>query len=137
MPYDGEEPPLVEVDPALNELSHKIIGAAMEVHRRLGAGLDESLYQKAMCIELRFRGLQFSREVRVQVEYRGEAIGDKRLDLVVEGLVVVELKAIEQLAPVHSAQLLTYLKITKLQLGLLINFNVPILKGAIRRVINT
>jgi GxxExxY protein len=136
MPYENEEPPFWEPSVELNPLTEKIIGAAMEVHKKLGPGLDESLYEAAMCIELELRGIGFQRQVQIDVEYKGVKIGNKRIDLIVEGKVLVELKAVEQLAPVHKAQVLTYLKLTGLKLGLLINFNVPVLKEGIKRIIN-
>ena len=136
MPYDDEEPPYMEPDRELDELAHAVIGAAIEIHRSLGAGLDESLYENAMYIELRHRNIPFTKQVVVPVEYRGETIGERRIDLIVAGRLVVELKAIEALAPLHSAQVRTYLKITRTKLGLLINFNVPLLKDGLKRVIN-
>lgn len=136
MPYEEEEPPFWEPAVELNPLTEKIIGAALEVHKRLGAGMDEALYEAAICIELELRGLGFERQVCIEVEYKGVKIGEKRLDLIVEGKVLVELKAVEQIAPVHKAQVLTYLKLTGLKLGLLINFNVPYLKEGIKRIIN-
>jgi GxxExxY protein len=135
MPYEEEYPPLYEPDEALNALSHAVIGAAIEVHKRLGPGLDEHLYREAMCVELTLRGIRYSKEVEVVVEYKGHPIGKKRLDFVIEGKLIIELKAVEQLSPLHKAQLLTYLKITHLKLGLLINFNVEILKDGLKRVI--
>jgi GxxExxY protein len=99
--------------------------------------LDESLYQNAMEIELRHRNIAFVRQVLVTVEYRGQSIGERRIDLIVGGRLVVELKAVERLAPVHGAQVRTYLKITRNKLGLLINFNVELLKHGIKRVINS
>jgi GxxExxY protein len=136
MPYEDEEPPIWEPGIELNPLTEKIIGAAMEVHKRLGPGLDEGLYEEAMCVELNLRGLAFARQVRIDVEYKGVKIGERRVDLIVEGKVLVELKAIEQLAPVHKAQVRTYLKLTHLKLGLLINFNVPYLREGLKRIIN-
>lgn len=135
MPYEDEDPPYAEPDPELNRISSAIIGAAIEVHRRLGPGLDESLYENAMSIELRLRNISFVKQIVVGVEYKGEMIGEKRLDLIIEGCIVVELKAVERLAPIHKAQLLTYLKITGKKLGLLINFNEFVLKDGIKRVI--
>lgn len=136
MPYEQEDPPFWAPSIDLNPITEKVIAAAIEVHKRLGPGLDESLYEAAICIELEQRGLAFQRQVVVDVEYKGIKIGTKRIDLIVEGKVLVELKAVEQLAPVHKAQVLTYLKLTGLQLGLLINFNVPTLKEGIKRIIN-
>ena len=136
MPVDDEDPPYVEPDVELNALAHAVIGAALEVHKRLGAGLDESLYRAAMCIELRKRGIDFICEMPVDVLYDGQIIGQRRIDLFVGGRLVVELKAIERLAPVHKAQVRTYLKITKTKLGILINFNVELLKEGIARIVN-
>jgi GxxExxY protein len=132
-----EKPNLIEPDPQLDALAHRVIGAAIEVHRRLGPGLDEGLYEQALSIELRLLGIAFARQVVVAVTYRGETIGEKRLDLVIDGRLVVELKAIEEIGRVHKAQLLTYLKITGHKLGLPINFNVAILKDGIHRIIRS
>ena len=141
MPYEDEEPPYVdrpvaEPDPGLDQLASTVIGAAIEVHRRLGPGLDEVLYESALCIELRLRGISFARQVIVPVLYKGEVIGEKRLDLIVERQLIVEIKAVECLTALHKAQLHTYLKIMNLKLGLLINFNCPVLKDGIKRVVN-
>jgi len=130
-----EEAPLAEPDPSLDALAHDVIGAGIEVHRQLGPGLDEALYENALAIELRLRGISFLRQVTIAVQYKGEPIGDKRLDLVVGDKLIVELKAIEQIGKLHSAQVLTYLKITGHKLGLLINFNTPVLKEGIKRII--
>ena len=136
MPFNDEDPPYLEPDVELNALSHSVIGAALEVHKRLGAGLDESLYRAAMCIELRKREIDFVCEMPVDVLYDGQVIGQRRIDLFVGGRLVVELKAVERLAPVHKAQVRTYLKITKTKLGILINFNVELLKEGIARIVN-
>lgn len=135
MPYEEEEPPYIEPDAELHALSGAVIGAAIEVHRRLGPGLDEALYAAGLAIEFRIREIAFAREVPVDVRYKGEVIGTKRLDFVVGGRLVVELKAVEELSKLHKAQVLTYLKITGYQLGLLINFNCVVLKEGIKRVI--
>ena len=97
--------------------------------------MNESLYEAAMCIELRAHNIPFARQPIFPVMYKGEAIGECRLDLLVGGRLVVELKAVEALAPVHKAQVITYLKILNLELGLLINFNTTLLKDGIKRVI--
>jgi GxxExxY protein len=136
MPYEGENPPYSEPDVELDESARAVIGAAIEVHRRMGPGLEESLYSGALCIELRQRQIPFERQVEVPVSYRDELVGKRRLDLLVGGRLVVELKAVEMLTPLHAAQVRTYLKITNLKLGLLINFNSIILKDGIKRVIN-
>ena len=123
----------MEPDPELNKITNAIIGAAIEVHRQLGAGLPESLYEKALAVEFRLRQIPFSRQVQVEVNYKGEVIGETRLDFLVAGRVTVELKAIENIAPVHRSQMICYLRVTKHKLGILINFNVPVLKDGIRR----
>jgi GxxExxY protein len=118
-------------------VSHAVIGAAIEVHRHLGPGLLESLYEEALCRELALRGLAAERQVALPVAYKGAQLGSSlRIDIVVEGLVIIEVKAVECLAPVHRFQLLTYLKLTRLPLGLLINFNVELLRHGVRRVLN-
>lgn len=119
----------------LDRLSYRVIGAALEVHRVLGPGFLESIYEAALCIELTRSGIPFSRQVPISVQYKGESVGDARLDLLIDDLLIVELKAVECLAPIHVAQVLSYLKTTDLWLGLLINFNVPALRDGIRRVI--
>jgi GxxExxY protein len=113
-----------------------IIGAAIEVHRALGPGLLESAYEECLCHELHLRGLVFQRQVDLPVPYKGLQLDcGYKLDLVVEHEVVLELKSIEKILPVHEAQLLTYLKLSGKRVGLLINFNVPLLtRGIIRRV---
>ena len=117
-----------------NQLTGSIIGAAIEVHRVLGPGLLESIYEECLCIELESKNISFQRQHGLLLEYKGKRLDSGyRLDLVVEDQVVVELKSCESILPVHKAQLLTYLKITKKQVGLLINFNVTVLKDGIKR----
>ena len=135
MPYEDEDPPYVEPDPELDRLAHEVIGAAIEVHKKLGPGLDEGLYERALCVEFRLRQIDFVRQVIVAVDYKGEIIGEKRLDFIIAGRLIVELKAVEELSSLHKAQVLTYLKIAKLKLGLLINFNTAILKDGIKRIV--
>ena len=120
--------------PHVNELTYEIIGAAIEVHRALGPGLLESAYQACLCRELLLRGIDFQTELPLPVEYKGVRLDcGYRIDILVAGLVVVELKTVEALAPVHDAQLLTYLRLGGWRVGLLINFNVAILKHGIHR----
>lgn len=135
MPYEEEDLRWGEPDPELDRLAKAVIGAALEVHRTLGPGLDESLYEAAMARELSLRKIAFAKQVMVQVAYKGEVIGERRLDFIVAGRLVLELKAVGELAAVHKAQVRTYLKITRIELGLLINFNVPLLKDGIKRII--
>jgi GxxExxY protein len=121
-----------------DEVTQRIIGAAIEVHRTLGPGLLESVYEECLEHEFRLRKVPFERQRRVPIAYKGHPVGvDLRMDFLVEDLVVVELKAIEKLLPVHGAQLLTYLRLTDKPLGLLINFNVSLLREGIRRVIHS
>ena len=120
--------------PHVNELTYEIIGSAIEVHRALGPGLLESAYQACLCRELLLRGIDFQTELPLPVEYKGVRLDcGYRIDILVAGLVVVELKTVEALAPVHDAQLLTYLRLGGWRVGLLINFNVAILKHGIHR----
>ena len=111
-----------------------IISAAIEVHRALGPGLLESVYEDCLCHEFSLRHIQYIRQYEVSLEYKGLNLqGCYRLDLLVENTVVLELKSVERLMPVHDAQLISYLKLTQCSVGLLINFNVPLLKRGIRR----
>jgi GxxExxY protein len=120
-----------------NALSHTILGAAVEVHKELGPGLLESVYEEALIVELFGRGIAVARQKEVPLTYKGRALqSNLRLDLVVENLVIVEVKAIERLTGIHEAQLLTYLRLAHKKLGLLINFNATTLKNSIRRVVN-
>ena len=115
----------------------ELVRAALEIHQTLGPGLLESVYEECMCRELSLRGLEFKRQLSVPVEYKGIKLDcGFRIDLVVADLVVVEIKAVEKVMPVHKAQLLTYLKIMNLKLGLLINFNEEKVKNGTHRVIN-
>lgn len=106
----------------IDALTHKIIGCAMEVHNRLGSGFQELIYQRALAIELTFQSLSFEREKEMSIAYRDEIIGTRRADFFVEGLVMVELKAMEQLLPVHKTQAINYLEAYNIADGLLINF---------------
>lgn len=118
-------------------LSHGIVGAAIEVHRHLGCGLLESVYEAALCRELSLRGITAERQVHVPLEYKGLPLDlSVRLDLLVQRLVVVEVKSVDRLLPIHRAQVLTYLKLTCRPLGLLINFNVELLRTGVRRLLN-
>lgn len=121
----------------INLVTEQIIGACIEVHRHLGPGLLESAYEACVCRELETRAVAFECRKPLPVMYKGELVDcGYRLDLVVEGLVIVELKSVEHVQPIHEAQLLTYLKLSGVRLGLLVNFNVPVLKLGIRRIAN-
>jgi GxxExxY protein len=118
-----------------NEMTRSIIGPGVEVHRALGPGLLESAYVQCLCRELHMRGLEFVREQSVPVTYKGVKLDcGYRVDFLVEGRVVLEIKSVEEILPVHEAQLLTYLRLGGWKVGLLMNFNVPVLtEGGIRR----
>ena len=121
----------------LNQITESIIGAAIEVHRGLGPGLLESAYEACLVFELAQRGLKVEQQKPLPVVYREVKLDcGYRLDLLVEGEVIVEVKAIDRLAPIHQAQLLSYLKLSGCRVGLLINFNVKVLKDGIRRMVN-
>ncbi len=125
------------VDDETEELARQVIGAAIEVHREFGPGLPESAYKKALSRELTLRQIPHQCEYPVPIVYKGTPVGDTFIDILVGGRLILELKAIESLGPVHRAQAVTYLKLTKLKLALLINFNVPVLREGLRRVVNT
>jgi GxxExxY protein len=121
----------------INSVTEAIIGAAIEVHRHLGPGLLESVYLKCLAKEFDLRYIPYEKEKNLPVLYKGHQLDcGFRLDLIVAGQVVVELKTVETLLPIHQAQLLTYLKLTGCKIGLLINFNVPVLVKGIKRMIN-
>ena len=133
----------MSIEPAVNvearpswRLCEEIIGCALRVHRALGPGLLESTYSTCLAHELALTGIAFKREVPLPVRYRGQVLESAyRMDLVVGDEVIVEVKAVEELLPVHGAQIQTYLKLSGMQVGLLVNFNVRLLKDGLRRVI--
>jgi GxxExxY protein len=127
----------IEPTDALNKLASTVIGAAIEVHRILGPGFLESVYENALCIELRLRGVQFVRQAVFPVTYKNEVAGEHRIDLMIDHALIVELKAIDSLSAIHTAQAISYLKITGKQLCLLINFNVRLLKDGIKRIVHS
>jgi GxxExxY protein len=123
-------------DGKVNELTRRIIGCAIEVHKALGPGLLESAYDECLCHELALSGIRFERQVSVPVTYKGVKLNcGYQLDILVEDTVIVELKIAEQLLPIHQAQLLTYMKLCGKPVGLLINFNVPVLVEGIKRMV--
>jgi len=124
-----------EPDTGLDAIAHEVIGAAIEVHRELGPGYLESVYEEALSVEFGLRQLKFARQVPVRAVYKGVTVGAARLDMLVEGQLVVELKTVDAIAPIHLAQVLSYLKAERQPLGLLINFKVPVLCHGVRRVI--
>ena len=119
----------------VDRLAYAVNGAAIEVHRVLGLGFRESTYEEALCVELALRGIPFARQVAVTLDYKGHPVGEGRLDLLVGGARIVELKAVDKLDDIHTAQVISYLKATGHRLGLLLNFNVPALKDGMKRVV--
>ena len=121
----------------INQLSNKIIGAAIEVHKTLGPGLLESAYEECLCHELDLRGLSYERQKPLPVFYKGKKLDcGYRLDIVVNEGIILELKSCESIEPIHKAQLLTYLKLSGLKLGLILNFKTPMMKDGIVRIVN-
>ena len=126
----GREPPS-----HLDEVAHRVIGAAIEVHRQLGPGFLEHVYEEAFAVELNLRSIPFRRQVIFPVLYKGIQVAESRLDLLVADELVVELKAIDEFRPIHHAQVLSYLRAGEFQLGLLFNFNVYSLRQGMRRIV--
>jgi GxxExxY protein len=121
----------------INKLSGEIIRAAIDVHKALGPGLLESVYEECLCREFDLRSIRYERQKEIPLEYKGLKLScSYRIDILVADLVILEIKACEALLGIHEAQLLTYLKLMGLKIGLLINFNVPILKNGIKRIAN-
>jgi GxxExxY protein len=125
-----------ELPDEVERVVHSVISCAIEVHRHLGPGLLESLYEHALVHELERAGLSASRQVEIRVPYKDVLLPPYRVDLIVGERVIVEIKAVDTLAPVHAAQLLSYLRMTGLPVGLLLNFNQDVLKGNIKRIVN-
>jgi GxxExxY protein len=122
----------------LDEISDAVIGACIEIHQHLGPGLLESAYEECLCHELSARGIPFERQKPLPVTYKSVRLDcGYRIDLIVAEKLIVELKAVEELLPIHEAQLLTYLKLSNLPFGLLVNFHVPVLKHGLKRIVNS
>ena len=132
---DAKDAKRREPSQEVDQLAYAVIGAAIEVHRVLGPGFLESVYHQALKLEFQMRGIPHKSKHPVAVNYKGHQVGEGELDFLVGDILVVELKAVEKLAPINEAQVISYLKMTEHPLGLLINFNVPILKEGIRRII--
>ncbi|MEA5576340.1 GxxExxY protein [Anabaena sp. UHCC 0451] len=132
---DAEDAERRELGEEMSQLTGEVIAAAIEVHRVLGPGFVEEVYKEALVVEFMARGIHHQVEKSVSVTYKGHEVGRGRLDFLVENCLIVELKAVQNLLPIHEAQLLSYLKMTKCNLGLIINFNVPLLKEGIKRII--
>jgi GxxExxY protein len=129
--YAKRKEPSQEVD----KFAYAVIGAAIEVHRILGPGFLEEVYKEALIVEFLMRGITHECEKWVKITYKGHEVGKGRLDFLIADCLILELKAVQNLAPIHEAQVLSYLKITNCPLALLINFNVPLLKDGIKRII--
>lgn len=123
------------LDKELEFLTSRVIGAALEVHSLLGAGYLESVYEEALAKEFDFRGICYERQREVQIDYKGYSIGEGRLDFLIDQKVILELKAVESIAAIHTAQVLSYLKMTGLKVGIIINFNVTSLRSGIKRIV--
>ena len=123
------------LDDELEHLVHATIGCCIEVHRALGPGLLEDTYRKAICLELCANGLCYETEKLIPVTYRGEFLCHQRLDLVVEQKLLLEIKSVERLAPIHHAQVRSYLRVSGFRVGMLMNFNVPVLPDGMRRIV--
>ena len=127
-----------EPSSAVNDLAHRVIGAAIEVHRVLGAGFLESVYEEALAVEMADRRIAFVRQAPISLDYKGHAVGNARLDFSVGGQLIIELKAVESFHPIQQAQVINYLRTTQLSLGPLLNFNVLKLNdGGIKRIVFT
>lgn len=126
-----------EPNDLVNDLSNRVIGAAIEVHRTLGPGFLEGMYERALCVELELRDIPFERQASLRLRYKGREVGAGRVDLLVGGDLVVELKAVQVLAPVHRAQVIAYLRALRKRLALLINFNVLSLKDGLTRIVHS
>lgn len=117
-----------------DELSRLVIGAAIEVHRQLGPGYLEVVYEEALALEMGFRDIPFQRQHTIHLAYKNQPIGEGRLDFLVGGCLIIELKAVEQILPIHQAQVISYLRMTDLTLGLILNFNVKLMTDGIKRI---
>ena len=123
------------IETPTSSLERRIIECGIAVHRVFGPGLFESIYEAAFCIELKDQGLTYTRQIALPVLYKGQLLGEHRPDVIVENQVVVEIKSIDRLAPVHTAQMLTYLRLAELHVGLILNFNNAVLTQGIKRVL--
>ncbi len=132
---DRNQNPRTEPDKEIDELARRTLAAAVEVHKHLGPGYLESVYEEALAVELTLLNIPFIRQIPVSVQYKDQLVGQGRLDFLVNDELVVELKAVDALLPIHKAQVLSYLKATRHRLGLLINFNVPVLMRGVQRII--
>ena len=128
---------MYELDVEYRELSGELVKAAFEVHKTLGPGYLEKVYEDALVIELKLRNINFSRQKQIEIRYKTYPIAKGKIDLLIDNKIIVEIKAVECFAEIHRAQIISYLRATNLKLGLLMNFNVKYMKDGIRRVIST
>lgn len=119
----------------LNKITERIIGCCIEVHKNLGPGLLESIYEKALCYEFQLNDIEYKKQLTIPIIYKGVNLGEQRIDILVKDKIIIELKAVDRIDPVFEAQLLSYLRLTNKKMGLLINFNVPVLYKGIKRII--
>ena len=137
MPYDEEIPPygdLAQPPPETNELSHRVLGICIEVHRELGPGLPEAAHEKALSLEFDRQGVHYSKQHRIAIQYKGVLVATVAVDFPIEEKLVLEVKSVEALTPIDRRQVTRYLHVLQLPFGLLVNFNVMLLKDGIRRV---
>jgi GxxExxY protein len=132
---DAKDAKMKEPDAKTDRWAHETIGVAIEVHKELGPGYDELIHENAMDIELTRRGIPFQRQLPVEVLYKGINVGNGKIDILVDGCLVLELKTVDALLPKHKAQVISYLKAKKLELGLLLNFKVAVMKDGIQRIV--
>ena len=136
MPLDAKDPRFAPISPDVETLAAVVVDAAFHVHKTLGPGLLESVYETCLCHELKQRGIPFKAQVALPIHYNGLTLDNGlRLDLLIDEKLIVELKAVEKMQPLYDAQLLTYLKLSGLRLGLLINFNTPLFKDGIKHIV--
>ena len=128
---------LQEPDSAADDAAHAVIGAALQVHKELGPGFLESVYEEALGLELLNRQIAYLKQPQISICYREREVGLARPDMLVASCLIVELKAVEALSPIHTAQVISYLRASNLRLGLLLNFNVPVMQRGIKRVIRS
>ena len=128
---------LHEPDSSAEHLAHEVIGAAIEVHRHLGPGYLENIYEEALALELQHKNMVFQRQYPIYVSYKGKSVGEGRIDLLIENTLIVELKTVDNFSPIHTAQVISYLKSLDLTLGLLLNFKTATLRDGIKRVVYT
>ncbi|HEV2296060.1 MAG TPA: GxxExxY protein [Tepidisphaeraceae bacterium] len=140
MPDDDEISPyamLAEPSEEINQLSRRVIGICIGIHRALGAGLPEEAYEEALSMEFDVQGIRYERQYRIPILYKGRCVARVRLDFLIDSMLVLEAKSVDALTPIDRRQVLRYLEVTKLPLGLLVNFNVVLLKEGIRRIIRS